>query len=48
VGRNNTNAKYERYKGIMRLPRLDKSGLAMTERKIDSRFRGNDRSGAGE
>ena len=35
----------KRYK--MRLPRLDKSGFVMTEKKIDSRFRGNDKKGAG-
>jgi len=31
LGRNNTNTKDERHKRIMRLPRPDKSGFAMTE-----------------
>ena len=51
MGKNNTNAKDERYKGIMRLPHFLRK-FAMTEegrkyekviRKIDSRFHGNDR-----
>ena len=55
MGRNNTNAKDERHKGIMRLPHFLRK-FAMTEggrkyykviRKIDSRFHGNDIEGAG-
>ncbi len=50
MGRNNTNVKDERYKGIMRLPHfLRKFAMAEGGRKyekeiiiIDSRFRGND------